>query len=763
MATLMNLLYGDLEYPTRLNVRSHQNYVKVRNDKVSAEFIGKGRYCDPGAIQTETPVPKDCVLYYFEVEIVNSAKPSKIVLGFSNRNARLNRNPGTEQGSVGYKGENGNYSNGNARWEAYGSPYEKGDVIGCGINYVNQCYFFTRNGIFQGQTGQLHHCDNFPTVGLSQHVDTVKCNFEGPFIFDIRREYRRILAAERREINNQHIGNVNLDDIIQLYLLHRGYKKTMESFKRERDCSTKVHTTSDNTVGLPPPEKKPAIDMDIAQQQELEQDNSQTAWSPQFYITDEVIQRMEYTLPVRHQLHQLIIQGHILEAIYLIDKSFPGVNKSSFSYCRLLHQQFLEMVLRGKVLEAVTWLRESYNFNLNNKQPYKRLLEETTSILCHRDHTLHSVREKYGEGRRLSVASAINDLVNADLLKRFQPLGKHLGEGTYGTVSMYLDTLTGRNVAIKKVKNIEWKGERQVVGMVGIHFTTLRELKIMRELHHPNLMDLVAVYVSQGFINIVMELMAGDLKKVIDSKIRLNVSQQKCIMWQLLKGLEELHSCNFVHRDLSPANVFITDGGVLKIADFGLARKCVYSPMVPPTSKRINPVDLDKYCIREKMTYRVVTLWYRSPELLLGAESYHFACDMWSAGCIFAEVLDQKPLFTGTNEIDQLGRIYKVMGTPSDTNWPNAKKLKLYTPFTVETPKGLGTVIKGRSTEEIDLLQKMLSLDPKERITAKEVNALSHEYFTKPPLMCKPEQLPFDFVVAKKSATKVKEENIKAA
>ncbi|CDR94489.1 cyclin-dependent kinase-related kinase, putative [Babesia bigemina] len=337
-----------------------------------------------------------------------------------------------------------------------------------------------------------------------------------------------------------------------------------------------------------------------------------------------------------------------------------------------------------------------------------------------------------------------------DLEKRFKPLGKHLGEGTYGTVSMFLDTLTGKNVAIKKVKNIEWKGERQVVGMVGIHFTTLRELKVMRELHHPNLMDVVAVFVSQGFINIVMNLMAGDLKKVIDSRVRLTVPQQKCIMWQLLKGLEELHANCFAHRDLSPANVFITDGGVLKIADFGLARRCVYSPMVPPTTKRINPAELDKYCVREKMTYRVVTLWYRSPELLLGAEAYHFACDLWSVGCIFAEVLDHKPLFPGTNEIDQIGRIYKLLGTPSETNWPNAMKLKLYTPFSVEQPKQLDTVIKGHTPEALDLLQRLLKLDPNERITAKEVRrhvqALAHEYFTTPPLMCKPDQLPFDFV-----------------
>ncbi|KAK1935971.1 putative cyclin-dependent kinase-related kinase [Babesia divergens] len=362
------------------------------------------------------------------------------------------------------------------------------------------------------------------------------------------------------------------------------------------------------------------------------------------------------------------------------------------------------------------------------------------------------------------MASKDTSNASSDLESRFHPLGKHLGEGTYGTVSMFLDTLTGslhiitslRNVAIKKVKNISWNGGHQMVGMVGIHFTTLRELKIMRELHHPNLMDLVAVFVSQGFINIVMDLMAGDLKKVVDSKIRLNVSHQKCLMWQLLKGLETLHGSCFVHRDLSPANLFITDGGVLKIADFGLARRCVYSPMIPPITKRINAADLDKYAVRERMTYKVVTLWYRSPELLLGAESYHFACDMWSAGCIFAEILDQKPLFTGTNEIDQLGRIYKVLGTPSQANWPNAMKLKLYTPFTVEHPKNLDDIIKGQSSDAMDLLRKMLTLDPNERISAKEVGnvirqrhqkqALEHEYFKTPPLMCTPDQLPFDFV-----------------
>ncbi|EKX73839.1 protein kinase domain containing protein [Theileria equi strain WA] len=308
-----------------------------------------------------------------------------------------------------------------------------------------------------------------------------------------------------------------------------------------------------------------------------------------------------------------------------------------------------------------------------------------------------------------------------------------------------------RTVAIKKVKNIEYKKgetnvkEHQLVGVLGIHFTTLRELKVMSELNHENLMGLIAVYVKEGFINIVMDIMLSDLKKVIDSKIRLNEAHVKCIMKQILTGLYVLHESLFAHRDLSPANIFIDENGVCKIADFGLSRRTVY----PPTYRESkNMKILEANASRERLTFKVVTLWYRSPELLLGAECYHFSCDLWSVGCIFAELLTGKPLFPGSNEIDQLGKIYHLMGTPSETLWPGATKLPLYTPYTFSTPKELSTIFPHANKTSLDLLSKLLALDPHERITAQQ--ALEHEYFKESPLACKSTDLPFDFI--KKSA-----------
>ncbi|UKJ88182.1 cyclin-dependent kinase CRK3 [Theileria orientalis] len=327
---------------------------------------------------------------------------------------------------------------------------------------------------------------------------------------------------------------------------------------------------------------------------------------------------------------------------------------------------------------------------------------------------------------------------------RFKPMGKHLGEGTYGHVVKAVDTLTGKMVAIKKVKNIEYKRgvtkDRQLVGMLGIHFTTLRELKIMNELHHENLMGVVAVYVKDGFINIVMDVMSSDLKKVIDSKVRLSEPNVKCILKQILTGLVILHESSFAHRDLSPANIFIDSGGVCKIADFGLARKTVHPPVLRDCTD-LETMELN--ASRERMTFKVVTLWYRSPELLMGADCYHFACDLWSVGCIFAELLSGRPLFPGSNEIDQLGKIYNLLGTP-ETVWPGATKLPLYTQFTFSHPKELSSQFPHANPIALDLLGNLLKLNPNERITAK--GALEHEYFKAQPLMCKPKDLPFDFI-----------------
>eukprot|EP00922_Rhytidocystis_sp_ex-Travisia-forbesii_P052752 GHVS01078256.1.p1 GENE.GHVS01078256.1~~GHVS01078256.1.p1 ORF type:complete len:339 (+),score=24.28 GHVS01078256.1:185-1201(+) len=329
--------------------------------------------------------------------------------------------------------------------------------------------------------------------------------------------------------------------------------------------------------------------------------------------------------------------------------------------------------------------------------------------------------------------------------ERYEQLDSHIGQGTYGKVEKALDKSTGRVVAIKKVKvevasDEENKKGRQSIGSLGIHFTTIREIKVMREIHHPNIMGLLDVFVEGDFMNLVMDHMESDLKKVLDSKVRLSESHVKCIMLQILSGLKELHSWWFVHRDLSPANVFVNSDGICKVADFGLTRMFGWYMKEARFQHEGKRVEWS-----ERMTDKVVTLWYRPAELMFGATKYGSAIDIWSAGCIFAELLNGgRALFPGTGEIDQLGKIFHVRGTPADSNWKEARDLPLYCEFTKGEPQDLSTVVPGCAKAGVSLLDDMLALDPNKRISAEQ--ALKHPYFNAVPLPCTPSELPLNYL-----------------
>jgi serine/threonine protein kinase len=153
--------------------------------------------------------------------------------------------------------------------------------------------------------------------------------------------------------------------------------------------------------------------------------------------------------------------------------------------------------------------------------------------------------------------------------------------------------------------------------------------------------------------------MEHDLHGLIDSHISLDISQIKCVMKQLLEGVLYLHSNGVMHRDIKGANILYNNKGEIKLTDFGLAKN--YDPR-----STLN------------LTNRVVTLWYRAPELLLGSEKYTPAIDMWSVGCCFAELLTLKPLFDGLDENRMLDQIFKKCGIPSEPNWPGVSLLKHY-------------------------------------------------------------------------------------
>jgi len=202
-----------------------------------------------------------------------------------------------------------------------------------------------------------------------------------------------------------------------------------------------------------------------------------------------------------------------------------------------------------------------------------------------------------------------------------------------------------------------------------------------------------------------------------------NMSMIKTVMYQILKATDFMHSRKILHRDLKPQNILIFDHNlVTKVADFGLSR--VYAIPIRPFTKE------------------VLTLWYRAPELMLGLNQYSVGLDMWSVGCIFAELFLRKPLFSGDSEIDQLFKIFQIFGTPNDSTLPGYRQFPDYNPeFPFWEGIGLSKLFQSKMEVKIDniafdLLEKMLIMDPCKRITSKE--ALTHSFF-------KDVQLPFDY------------------
>ncbi|KAL7108302.1 hypothetical protein ACP275_06G104300 [Erythranthe tilingii] len=300
-----------------------------------------------------------------------------------------------------------------------------------------------------------------------------------------------------------------------------------------------------------------------------------------------------------------------------------------------------------------------------------------------------------------------------------------IDEGTYGTVYMAKDNKTGETVALKKVK---MDAEKE-----GFPVTSLREINILLSLHHPSIVDFKEVVVGSKIDNVymVMEYMEHDLKAFMEMMIRpYSQSEVKCLMLQLLEGIKYLHDNWVLHRDLKTSNLLLNNRGELKICDFGLSRQ--YGRPLKP------------------YTPLVVTLWYRSPELLLGAKEYSTAIDMWSLGCIMAELLTKKPLFNGDSEIDQLRKIYKILGTPNETIWPGLSKLpgvnanlgnhEYNLLRNVFRPTPSGSPVTVPSDAGFDLLNKLLTYDPEKRITAEA--ALRHEWFREVPLPKSKEFMP---------------------
>lgn len=294
-------------------------------------------------------------------------------------------------------------------------------------------------------------------------------------------------------------------------------------------------------------------------------------------------------------------------------------------------------------------------------------------------------------------------------------LNVQVGEGTYGQVYKATERVTGDQVALKRVR---LENEKE-----GFPITAVREIKILRQLNHHNVVKLLDIVTDRQSASdlrndkvnfyLVFEYVDHDLTGLLEAAANnlipaFTTDQIASMFKQLLQGLEYCHKAKFLHRDIKCSNILVNNKGELKIADFGLAR--LY------------------YEDQERLyTNRVITLWYRPPELLLGEEHYGPPVDVWSAGCILAEFFTKKALFTGQNEMMQLDQISRICGTPTPEVWPDVERLQLYHTF---RPKRI--FMRSLQTEfsmlmpnaALDLLDKILVLDPKKRITA--TDALKH-------------------------------------
>ncbi|PWA96393.1 Protein kinase, catalytic domain-containing protein [Artemisia annua] len=317
--------------------------------------------------------------------------------------------------------------------------------------------------------------------------------------------------------------------------------------------------------------------------------------------------------------------------------------------------------------------------------------------------------------RVLPPQRSANMLLGCRSVDEFERLNK-IDEGTYGVVYRAKDRKTGEVVALKKVK---MERERE-----GFPLTSLREINILLSFDHPSVVDVKEVVVGSNLDSIfmVMEYMEHDLKALMETmKQPFSQSEVKCLMLQLLEGTKYLHDNWVLHRDLKTSNLLLNNRGELKICDFGLSRQ--YGIPLKP------------------YTHLVVTLWYRAPELLLGSKQYSTAIDMWSLGCIMAELLSKQPLFNGKTEFDQLDKIFKILGTPNEKIWPGLSKLpgvKLnfvkhqYNLLRRKFPATSFTGSPVLSDAGFDLLNRLLTYNPEKRITAQE--ALNHEWFREVPL-----------------------------
>ena len=319
----------------------------------------------------------------------------------------------------------------------------------------------------------------------------------------------------------------------------------------------------------------------------------------------------------------------------------------------------------------------------------------TSTVLCSLRHSLATIHNS----QQLSSHS-----LTASISAVHHPcLAPHTG-----LVYKARNRHTNELVALKKIR-LESLDE-------GTPSTAVREISILRQLVHPNIVRLHEVVHTETSLTLIFEYLDQDLKNYLDACGDRGIDDYtiKSFLFQLLQGIAHCHKHRVLHRDLKPQNLLINMDGELKLADFGLARG--YGIPV------------------KKYTHEVVTLWYRPPDVLMGSTRYNSTVDIWGVGCIFAEMCTGRPLFCGNSDTDQLMKIFKVLGTPTPIDWPGLTDLPEYANkysreggLPMYPGKKLHTSVPRMSRLGLDLLEKLLQCDPLKRIGARE--AMNHAYF----------------------------------
>lgn len=325
-------------------------------------------------------------------------------------------------------------------------------------------------------------------------------------------------------------------------------------------------------------------------------------------------------------------------------------------------------------------------------------------------------------------------------LKNFEII-KKLGKGTFGVVQKAKNLKNGQIVALKQLLNHSAKE--------GFPITAMREITIVKKLNHKNVLKILEMIYEEpkgtnskdlvhqrGCFYTVSPYMWSDLVGVLlNPNMTLKLLEIKCLMQQLLHGIQYIHEAKYLHRDIKAANILIDDKGILKIADFGLAR--VYHGKVPVLGQ--GPGGGER-----QYTGLVVTRWYRPPEILLGERQYTTAVDLWGVGCVFGELFTKKPILNGKSDNHQCQMIFQLIGPPN-SDWPEVMSLPNKTDLNIgltckrSFEQEFGPII--RDDDGLDLLGKLLTLNPKKRYNA--LDALTHPFFKSNPLPARPIDLKF--------------------